>query len=331
MKILFCLLLWGTISSGVYAQRVLPAKSKEQKRTEKQIEKKENSLRQKDTELRWDPRRLPSKSKGFPEISAWHTGTAGIVASDAAEISLFNPTRIGFSKRTEILFRIAEEPFLPNIGLKHRWWGNRRFAWATAHTLYYSYPGLKILQSTGFKELVPDSVQVAQGMAMRHEILFSWLLNPQVWGCPDPSAEKILTLHAGIEGYVGFGNNEVMPFDYAQLVFCDISTPQAAPKAKQAVSAVNPLEAAALPAEGKAPFTVYDDIRSKLIARGVPAGQIAFIHDANTEVKKKELFGKVRSGQVRVLLGSTSKMGAGTNVQDKLVAIHDLDCRATRS
>ena len=103
--------------------------------------------------------------------------------------------------------------------MKHRWWGNRRFAWATAHTLYYSYPGLKILQSTGFKELVPDSVQVAQGMAMRHEILFSWLLNPQVWGCPDPLAEKILTLHAGIEGYVGFGNNEVMPFDYAHTLY----------------------------------------------------------------------------------------------------------------
>ena len=81
-----------------------------------------------------------------------------------------------------------------------------------------------------------------------------------------------------------------------------------------------------LPMEEKAPFTVYEDIRSKLIARGVPAEQIAFIHDANTEVKKKELFGKVRSGQVRVLLGSTSKMGAGTNVQDRLVAIHDLDC-----
>ena len=116
-----------------------------------------------------------------------------------------------------------------------------------------------------------------------------------------------------------------------QLVFCDISTPQAAPKAKQAVITGNPLEAAALPAEENAPFTVYDDIRSKLIAGGVPAEQIAFIHDANTEVKKKELFGKVRSGQVRVLLGSTSKMGAGTNVQDRLVAIHDLDCRATRS
>ena len=111
-----------------------------------------------------------------------------------------------------------------------------------------------------------------------------------------------------------------------QLVFCDISTPQAAPKAKQAAIAVNPLEAAALPAEENAPFTVYNDIRSKLIAGGVPAEQIAFIHDANTEVKKKELFGKVRSGQVRVLLGSTAKMGAGTNVQDKLVAIHDLDC-----
>ena len=114
--------------------------------------------------------------------------------------------------------------------------------------------------------------------------------------------------------------------DVVTFVFCDISTPQAAPKAKQAVIAGNPLEAAALPAEENAPFTVYDDIRSKLIAGGVPAEQIAFIHDANTEVKKKELFGKVRSGQVRVLLGSTSKMGAGTNVQDRLVAIHDLDC-----
>lgn len=62
-------------------------------------------------------------------------------------------------------------------------------------------------------------------------------------------------------------------------------------------------------------FSVYEDIREKLIARGVPAGEIAFIHDANTEVKKKELFAKVRSGQVRVLLGSTAKMGAGTNVR----------------
>ena len=114
-----------------------------------------------------------------------------------------------------------------------------------------------------------------------------------------------------------------------QLVFCDISTPQPASKMKKAVSTnidTSSPESAIQPMEEKAPFTVYDDIRSKLIARGVPAEQIAFIHDANTEVKKKELFGKVRSGQARVLLGSTSKMGAGTNVQDRLVAIHDVDC-----
>ena len=73
-------------------------------------------------------------------------------------------------------------------------------------------------------------------------------------------------------------------------------------------------------------FTVYDDIRQKLIAQGMPADQIAFIHEANTEVRKKELFSKVRTGQVRVLMGSTAKMGAGTNVQDRLVALHDLDC-----
>jgi len=71
---------------------------------------------------------------------------------------------------------------------------------------------------------------------------------------------------------------------------------------------------------------VYDDIRSKLIKMGVPAEEIAYIHDANTEARKKELFGRVRSGQVRVLMGSTAKMGAGTNVQDLLVASHDLDC-----
>ena len=72
-------------------------------------------------------------------------------------------------------------------------------------------------------------------------------------------------------------------------------------------------------------------MRQKLIDAGMPPEQIAFIHDANTEVKKRELFAKVRSGQVRVLMGSTAKMGAGTNVQDRLVALHDLDCRATRS
>ena len=110
-----------------------------------------------------------------------------------------------------------------------------------------------------------------------------------------------------------------------QLVFCDISTPKAKdPKGKTldnpTVHALEALDAA------DSSFTAYDDIRSKLIAGGIPAEQIAFIHDANTDVKKKELFAKVRSGQVRVLMGSTFKMGAGMNVQDRLVALHDLDC-----
>lgn len=89
----------------------------------------------------------------------------------------------------------------------------------------------------------------------------------------------------------------------AQLVFCDLSTPK-----------------------NDGTFNVYDDMREKLIARGIPAEQIRFIHEATTDAQKKELFGKVRSGEVRVLFGSTPKMGAGTNVQDRLIAIHNLDC-----
>ena len=132
-----------------------------------------------------------------------------------------------------------------------------------------------------------------------------------------------------------------------QLVFCDISTPKGSEKEKsqkQSPEAADnadagfgddmpPLEADDILGTGEnasmaveSSFSVYEDIREKLIARGVPAGEIAFIHDANTEVKKKELFAKVRSGQVRVLMGSTAKMGAGTNVQDRLAALHDLDC-----
>ena len=88
----------------------------------------------------------------------------------------------------------------------------------------------------------------------------------------------------------------------AQLIFCDLSTPK-----------------------GDGTFNVYEDIRDKLIERGVPKEEIAFIHDANTELRKAELFAKVRSGQVRFLLGSTAKMGAGTNVQDRLIALHHLD------
>ena len=88
-----------------------------------------------------------------------------------------------------------------------------------------------------------------------------------------------------------------------QLVFCDLSTPK-----------------------NDGTFNVYDDMREKLIARGIPAEQVRFIHEATTDAQKKELFGKVRSGEVRVLFGSTPKMGAGMNVQDRLIAIHNLDC-----
>lgn len=88
-----------------------------------------------------------------------------------------------------------------------------------------------------------------------------------------------------------------------QLVFCDLSTPK-----------------------NNGTFNIYDDVREKLVARGIPAEQIRFIHEATSDAQKKELFAKVRSGEVRVLLGSTPKMGAGTNVQDRLIAIHNLDC-----
>ena len=99
-----------------------------------------------------------------------------------------------------------------------------------------------------------------------------------------------------------------------------LSTPQAQVK-KQKEGALE--EDAADPVR---PFTVYDDIRSKLISAGVPPDEVAFIHDAKTDKQKKDLFAKVNAGQVRVLIGSTSKMGAGTNVQKKLIALHDLDC-----
>ena len=104
-----------------------------------------------------------------------------------------------------------------------------------------------------------------------------------------------------------------------QMVFCDLSIPGKERPIEMAENEQGTFE--------MAPFqNVYDDLREKLIARGIPSEEIAFIHDANTDAQKKELFGKVRSGQIRVLLGSTQKMGAGTNVQHKLIALHHLDC-----
>ena len=109
-----------------------------------------------------------------------------------------------------------------------------------------------------------------------------------------------------------------------QLLFCDLSTPTGkAPAVKDdAAKDAAFIETGELPADR---FNVYDDIREKLVSMGIPREQIAFIHEAKTDVQKKELFSKVRSGDVRILLGSTAKMGAGTNCQDRLIALHDLD------
>ena len=121
------------------------------------------------------------------------------------------------------------------------------------------------------------------------------LMNPLLPDDPDSKLNACVRIVFGI-WEKGSGEKQT------QLIFCDMSTPKK---------------------DGT--FNVYDDIKGKLTARGVPENEIAFIHDADTEVKKKELFAKVRVGQVRVLLGSTQKMGAGTNVQDRLIAVHHLD------
>lgn len=109
-----------------------------------------------------------------------------------------------------------------------------------------------------------------------------------------------------------------------QLVFCDLSTP------KNSNTIDNPYEMEFINGKWKLKewkFTdVYTDLKRKLIEKGIPENEIAFIHDANNEVKKQELFSKVRAGNIRVLMGSTAKMGAGTNCQNKIVALHHLDC-----
>ena len=121
------------------------------------------------------------------------------------------------------------------------------------------------------------------------------LINPDL---PDEPGTKV---NVCVENVARIWN-ESAEFNGTQLIFCDYSTPK-----------------------NDGTFNVYDDIKQKLIAKGIPEEQIAFIHDATNEVKREELFAKVRSGNIRVLIGSTQKMGAGTNVQDRLVASHDLD------
>ena len=121
------------------------------------------------------------------------------------------------------------------------------------------------------------------------------LMNPLL---PDEPGSKVNACMENILRIYKEGDAQKL----TQLVFCDLSTPH-----------------------GDGSFNVYDDIRDKLVASGIPKEEIQFIHDADTEIKKKELFARVRSGQVRILFGSTQKLGAGTNVQDRLIALHDLD------
>ena len=130
------------------------------------------------------------------------------------------------------------------------------------------------------------------------------IINPML---PDEPETKVNKCVANILKIWKEGDTEKL----TQLVFCDIATPSGKPN----------------DGSEDAPFTnIYDDIRKKLISGGMAPEQVAFIHSAKTDIQKKELFAKVRSGQVRVLIGSTQKMGAGTNVQDRLIALHDLDC-----
>ena len=154
------------------------------------------------------------------------------------------------------------------------------------------------------------------------------ILNPLL---PDESGTKVNQCVSNVLKFWREGEAEKL----TQLVFCDISTPRTAPSQRAAKASPGNLDspeiraledAIPLDEEKESPFTIYEDVRQKLIEGGMPPEQIAFIHDANTDVKKRELFAKVRSGQVRVLMGSTAKMGAGTNVQDRLIALHDLDC-----
>ncbi|PWJ22717.1 N12 class adenine-specific DNA methylase [Faecalicatena orotica] len=152
---------------------------------------------------------------------------------------------------------------------------------------------------------------------------------------PDDPESKVNTCVNNILRIWEDGKDEKL----TQLLFCDLSTPKGRPKlervAKASGSTINGVELHALEdalpddvttPEAQFRFSVYEDIRDKLIAKGVPASEVAFIHEANTDNRKKELFANVRNGDVRVLLGSTAKCGAGMNVQDRLVALHDLDC-----
>lgn len=145
-------------------------------------------------------------------------------------------------------------------------------------------------------------------------VLIQRLINPLL---PDEAGTKV---NACIDNVFRIWN-ETSENRSTQLIFCDFGVPTVQKKVKDKDgNAITESE------EDFSKFNIYDDIRSKLINMGVPQEEIAFIHSAKTKEAKEKLFEKVRNGDVRILIGSTSKMGAGTNVQNKLIASHDLDC-----
>lgn len=207
--------------------------------------------------------------------------------------------------------------------------GNEKY---DKHTLIYRADNLPKGQAA--KQKGADNMLKIMGEA-RKAALDMRILDPNA---PDFASSKV---NKAVENIVRIYQNTTADKG-TQLVFCDLSTPKGSNAKEQAKlnelirqadegdeTAINQLEKYS-PDEIDAimnggSFSVYDDIKAKLIENGIPENEIAFIHDANTELQKDELFSKVRSGQVRVLLGSTSKMGAGTNVQNRLVALHHMD------
>ena len=199
------------------------------------------------------------------------------------------------------------------------------------------------LQKEMVKELSERASRVHSGAVDAHEDnmlkitsdgrklgLDQRIINPML---PDEDGTKVNQCVENILRFWREGEDKQL----TQLVFCDISTPKGRTVTERAAKTeggnldspeIHTLETLVPldPEEKERPFTIYADIRQKLIQGGMRSEQIAIIHDADTEVRKRELFAKVRSGQVRVLIGSTQKMGAGTNVQDRLIALHDLDC-----
>jgi len=245
------------------------------------------------------------------------------------------PAGNGFKERT----RIAQYSGLPELMSMFKQVADIR----TADTLKLNVPecGYKVVQvdATEFQQ------ELVQELADRADAVNS--------GSVDPSIDNMLKITSdgrklGLDPRLidtSFEDNpqtklnqcvenvarihkETEPERLTQIIFCDLGVPHKSSSANESEEKEDDDSKSAAERESleeECDFCVYDDIRKKLIDKGIPENEIAFIHDYKTEKQKSELFEKVRSGEIRILLGSTAKMGTGTNVQDKLIAVHDLD------